>query len=233
MKFDTETIYREIGNKVPGIYELRIYCTDFFNTRLSAYFDRDEPETVIEQMIHRHYPINCNVNFYLTVNPVNEYCRSREQFNDIRRVKVITSESDIARLNWLALDLDTIHPAGTSATSDEVAKAEEQTKTLLDHMRKEGFDNPEIVFSGNGYHLKYRIDYPNDTEHRIKISGIIDSLHARFPLINQAAKNSSFIMKLPGTLAMRGKDTAERPHRMSYIIRDPGPIGTEVAYHDE
>ncbi len=231
MRFDKEMIYREIRNKVPGIYELRILSTDFFNTKLSAYFDRDEPDAVIDQMLNWRYPPNCNVNLYLTSNPVKEYCRSREQFNNLRKAKVMTTDDDIESLTWLALDVDPIHPAGTSATDDEVAEAKKQAMAVYKHMAAEGFTNPEIVFSGNGYHLKYRIDYPNDTEHRIKLAGVIDSLHARFPLIDQAAKNPSRILKLPGTLAMKGRDTEERPHRMSYIIRDPGPIGTEASEH--
>lgn len=229
MKFNKEMIYREIRNKVPGIYELRILSTDFYNTKLSAYFDSSDPEKVIRQMFSWHYPANCCVNFYLTTNPVKDYCRSREQFNNLRKAKVMTTDDDIERLTWLALDVDPIHPAGTSATDNEVKEAEEQAKTVLEHMKNEGFENPEIVFSGNGFHLKYKIDYPNDAEHRIKLAGVIDSLHVRFPLIDQAAKNPSRILKLPGTLAMKGRDTEERPHRMSYIIRDPGPIGTEAS----
>lgn len=173
MKFNKEMIYREIRNKVPGIYELRILSTDFYNTKLSAYFDSSDPEKVIRQMFSWHYPANCCVNFYLTTNPVKDYCRSREQFNNLRKAKVMTTDDDIERLTWLALDVDPIHPAGTSATDNEVKEAEEQAKTVLEHMKNEGFENPEIVFSGNGFHLKYKIDYPNDAEHRIKLACLL------------------------------------------------------------
>ena len=236
--FDENEIRREIRNKAPGIYELRILMTDFYNTKLSAYFDRDDPDTVINQMLHWRYPENCCINWYLTSNPAKYYCVAREQFNDLRKCRVMTQDDDIDHLSWLAFDIDAEHPAGTSATDNEKAAAKEQAQALYSFMNGSGFHNPEIVDSGNGYHLKYRIDLPNDKENRAYIESIFDLLHKQFPSIDQSIKNPSRILKLPGTMAMKGRNFTEsmaeewtakkgrlfeaRPYRPAYIIRDPG-----------
>ena len=236
--FNESEIRREIRNKVPGIYELRIIMTDFYNTKLSAYFDRDDPDTVIDQMLHWRYPENCCINWYLTSNPVKNYCVAREQFNDLRKTRVMTQDDDIEKLSWLALDIDAEHPAGTSATDKEKEAAHEQALQLYRFMDEIGFQWPEIVDSGNGYHLKYGIDLPNDNKNRDFIGSVFDMLHKRFPAIDTSVKNPSRILKLPGTLAMKGRNFTEeqaaeltakkgrlfeaRPYRPAYIIRDPG-----------
>lgn len=239
--FDENEIRREIRNKTPGFYELRILMTDFYNTKLSAYFDRDEPDAVINQMLHWKYPKNCCINWYLTSNPVKDYCVSREQFNDIRKTRVMTQDDDIEKLTWLALDIDAAHPAGTSATDTEKEAAHKQAQELYKFMNDSGFHNPEIVDSGNGYHLKYRIDLSNNDENRDFIGAVFDMLHARFPSIDASVKNPSRILKLPGTYAMKGRNFTEsmaaewsakkgrpfeaRPYRPSFIICDPGTEG--------
>lgn len=222
IRFNEEEIRREIQNKPSGVYELRILMTDFYNTKLSAYFDKESPDEVIEQMMRWRYPARCCINWYLTINPVKEYCRSREQFNDLRKCRVMTTDDDVERLAWLALDVDAKHPAGTSATDAEKAAALEQAREVYKYMDGCGFHRPEIVDSGNGYHLKYPVDLPNDDESRKFIASVVDALHERFPFIDKSVKNPSRILKLPGTLAMKGRNTEERPFRFSRIIQDAG-----------
>ena len=222
IRFNEEEIRREIRNKPSGIYELRILMTDFYSTKLSAYFDKESPDAVIEQMKRWRYPAKCCINWYLTCNPVKEYCRSREQFNDLRKCRIMTQDDDIERIVQLALDVDAEHPAGTSATDEEKAAALEQARNVYKYMNGCGFHSPEIVDSGNGYHLKYRVDLPNDDESRAFIARVVDALHERFPFIDKSVKNPSRILKLPGTIAMKGRNTEERPFRVSCIIQDAG-----------
>ncbi len=223
ISFNEDEIRREIRNKPPGIYELRILMTDLYSTKLSAYFEKDDPDAVIKQMLKWRYPENCCINWYLTVNPVKEYCQAREQFNCLRKCRVMTQDDDVDRLVWLPLDIDADHPAGTSATDAEKAEAREQAKQVYAYMNDCGFHFPEIVDSGNGYHLKYRVDLPNDEENRVFLESVINALHERFSFIDLSVKNPSRILKLPGTIAMKGRNTPDRPYRQSYIIKDPCP----------
>ena len=229
VKFDEGQIRREIKSKRPGIYELRILMTDFYKTVLSAYFDRDNPDQVIRQMLNWRYPADCCINFYLTVNPVKHYCFSREQYDSIRKCRIMSQDDDIERLTWLALDIDPDHPAGTSASNAEKAIAWDQAQEVQRYMDECGFEVPEVVDSGNGFHLKYRIDFPNDDNGRTIVSNLVDSLREQFPMIDPVVKNPARILKLPGTIAMKGRNTEERPFRPSYIIQDAGEVQEDNA----
>lgn len=228
LQFDEREIRREISAKVPGIYELRIICTDFYNTKLSAYFHSVCPDAVITQMMGWNYPANCCVNFFLTSNPVREYCEAREQFGNIRKTRVMSMDEDIARLTWLPIDIDSPHPTGVSANDAEKQEAHRVAVQVLEHMRSMGWeDAPEIVDSGNGYHIKYRIDFPNDDEGRGILAAVVDELHEQFGLIDTAVKNPARILKLPGTMAMKGRSTEDRPHRMARIISDAEGVSAD------
>jgi hypothetical protein len=147
-----------------------------------------------------------------------EYCKSREQYGQLMRTKVTTQDDDIKRLTWLPFDIDPERPAGVSATDEEKHTAYIQAADLIQHLSLLGWEAPEEVDSGNGYHVKYRLDLPNDSEGREIIANAIDNLKKRFPLIDETAKNPSRILKLPGTIAMKGRNTEDRPHRLSVIM---------------
>ena len=222
IQFDEAQIRREISEKRPGIYEIRILCTDFYSTKLSGYFHSADPEKMIQQIQNWRYPENCCVNFYMTSNPVKEFCEAREQFNDLRKTRIMTQDSDIDRLTWFVLDIDPEHPAGTSATDSEKEAARIQAGEAYSYMETIGFTDPEIVDSGNGFHLKYAIDLDNTAENQKSLESMISDLHKRFPLIDRAVTNPARILKLPGTLAMKGRHTKERPFRMAKIIQSAG-----------
>lgn len=220
IRFDAEQIRREIAAKVPGIYEIRILMTDFYNTKLSAYFHTDDPDPVLNQMMNWRYPQDCTVNFYMTINPCKEYCEAREQFNSLRKSRVMTQEEDIERLTWFAIDVDPEHPAGTSATNEEKESARLQAEQVLRFMKNLGFGKPEIVDSGNGYHLKYRIDLENTQENRDYLKMLNESLHKQFPMVDQSIKDANRILKIPGTVAMKGRSTEKRPYRDAVILQE-------------
>lgn len=224
IEFDEGQIRREVEQKVPGIYELRILCGDNWRTKMSAYFHTDDPDDVIDQVLRHRYPANCCVNFFLTSNPCKSYCEAREQFGYLRKSRVMTQDDDIERLTWLVLDIDSKHPTGVSATDEEKEAARTQAEDAIMFLTNAGFDSPEIVDSGNGYHIKYRIDLPNDDEGQGRLSNVADAISERFPLCDAAVKNPSRILKLPGTKAMKGRSTEGRPHRMARILSTASPM---------
>ena len=228
IKIDMVQVLKEITARTAGIYEIRILMNDPYSTKLSAYFHSSEPESVLNQMMNWNYPRGYNVNFFMTVNPVKAYCEAREQFNRLMRSRVMTQDEDIERLEWLPIDIDSRHPAGTSATDDEKAAALDQAFEVFEFMRKGGFDNPEIGGSGKGYHLKYRLSdsLPNDADGRKLISDMLDYLHNEVsPMVDTATKNPARIMKLSGTMAMKGRSTEDRPFRMARILWNAGEEG--------
>jgi hypothetical protein len=76
--------------------------------------------------------------------------------------------------------------------------------------------------SGNGYHLIYNIDLPNDKESADLVKAVLNALASKFD--NEFAKvdttvfNAARIVKAYGTLAAKGDSTPERPHRIAEVV---------------
>ena len=163
-----------------------------------------------------------NTNIYITLNAVNEACYSRIQHEKFRLCSQTTQDHEIDRYEWFFVDFDPIRPAGISSTDAELEaskKVMEKAKNYLDGL---GFEAPVVALSGNGYHLLYKIDAPNNAENISIIDRALKVLNNLFEdeqvKIDTVNYNPSRICKLHGTLAQKGSNTEERPFRMSKII---------------
>jgi hypothetical protein len=137
-----------------------------------------------------------------------------------------TSDSNILRYRWLLIDSDPVRVAGISSTDQQHALALSHSRMIRDALRAEGWPEPIVGDSGNGAHLLYRIDLPNEEETSRKGTGllarVLAGLAQRFDTdaikVDQTVFNPSRICKLYGTLACKGDDTEERPHRVSRLL---------------
>lgn len=158
---------------------------------------------------------------YFTLNPVNP--------NVLTRKKAATSDVDIAARRWLPLDFDPIRPAGLSSTDSEHQAALDRAKQVAAWL-KDTFGYPEPVFadSGNGAHLLYRIDLPNDEQSNELIKQCLHAIAVKASdhvvSVDKSVHNASRIWKLYGTLAAKGDSTPERPHRVSKILSAPHQV---------
>lgn len=164
-------------------------------------------------------------NVYITLGRVKDECFSRAQSERFLQSPQTTSDNEIISYRWLFVDLDPVRPAGISSSDEELRAAEQLSEDVLGYMDVMGFPKPVTAISGNGYHLLYRIDIPNDKEGRALIERCLKSLADRFNTdkvkIDTTNANPSRICKLHGTLAQKGANTRERPHRMSKILSIP------------
>ncbi len=218
MDINITEVKKEFSEKIPGIYEIRILISDNYSTALSAYVDYTNLDSVLQQIVTWKVKPGVNYNIYATVNPCKDYCKSREQYGKLCRTRITTQDDDIERITWLPIDIDPERPKGVSATDEEKRTAYLQAADLIQYLSMQGWDSPEEVDSGNGYHVKYRVDLPNDEEGRDIIDSALKKLHQLFPLVDTTAKNPSRVLKLPGTIAMKGRNTEDRPHRLSVIM---------------
>ena len=69
---------------------------------------------------------------------------------------------NIIQRRWLLIDCDPVRPANISASDDEKAAAKELVLEVRIHLSDCGWPDPVIADSGNGYHLLYRIELPNN-----------------------------------------------------------------------
>lgn len=168
---------------------------------------------------------------YVTMNPVKPDCAARA-YNRVQiRARTTTSDTDILRRTRLVVDIDSIRPTGVSATDEEHGHGLAMADTVAEWLVSQGWPEPMKCDSGNGAHLLYCIDLPNDAEATALVSNVLKALSTLFTnevvSVDTACSNASRIIKLPGTMACKGDAIPNRPHRMSRIL-DEGHRGVLV-----
>lgn len=169
-----------------------------------------------------------NRNIYISLNEMNPACYSREQHDKFLQVSQATADSEILRYLWFFVDLDPVRLSGVSSTDSELECAKKQAEIVYGYLSDLGFSEPVRALSGNGYHLLYRIDLENTAENRSLVDRCLKALSEQFDSdkvkIDTTNFNPSRICKLHGTLAQKGANTPDRPHRMSKILSCPKEI---------
>ncbi|OPY37368.1 MAG: hypothetical protein A4E35_01283 [Methanoregula sp. PtaU1.Bin051] len=165
---------------------------------------------------------------YVTLNEVNPALLSRRA-NRIKlrlsRKDATTSDADIVRRRWLPIDIDPVRPSGVSSTDSEHGFALAKADAIAAWLASLGFPEPVRADSGNGAHLLYRIDLPNDEAATALTKGCLAALDTLFSdgqvTVDAANFNAGRIWKLYGTVSRKGDSTPERPHRRSRILSAP------------
>ena len=192
----------------------------------SGYFDDHERMAVV---IKRASDGGAEAVYY-TLNPCHEALLARRQPNVLHDdVKESTSDGEITCRRWLFIDFDPKRPKGVSSSKEEKLAARQLMRTVVEALGKEGWPSPVIALSGNGYHVLYRVDEPNDraTTELFKacLRAIAEKFNSDAVEIDQKVFNASRITKAYGSLAAKGANTDERPHRYSKILAVPKPVG--------
>jgi hypothetical protein len=163
---------------------------------------------------------------YITLNPVKAGVEARCHNRLMRSPKHATGDSDIARRRNLLLDFDPRRPSGISATDAEHDAAIYRAKAAAKWLRDEcGWPNPALIDSGNGAHLVFRIDLPNNDASKVLLKAALAGVGLHFTDaaidVDNSVFNAARIVKVPGTLAIKGDDIPGRPHRRSRVLYAP------------
>ncbi len=152
---------------------------------------------------------------YYSVNPVE---------TGSERAKKTT----VSFRRWFPVDVDTVKPKDAGSTEEEKIKAASVAGAILDHLLSIGWPAPLLIDSGNGWHLLYRIDLPADPFNKEVIKRCVYALGEKFStaevVIDRVTHDAARVFKLPGTMARKGPDTPERPHRMCRLVYEPDRI---------
>lgn len=200
------------------LFEIRVVYDD--KRTMSGYFrDADTLMTAIDRDIRDFN--GCN--FYMTVNALNDSCYARDQHDKfLLKTKATTSDKDVEGYDWLFIDLDPVRPTGTSSTDEQLKLAKDAGNRVYFFMKQLGFSKPLMAYSGNGVHLMYKIFLDNTAENRQLIEKALKTLDMMFSTdkvqVDVKNSNQSRVAKLYGTLAQKGYDSPEYPHRMSYLV---------------
>jgi hypothetical protein len=168
---------------------------------------------------------------YITLNEVNPALLARRA-NRIKmhlsRSDATTSDADITRRHWFPIDIDPVRPGGVSSTDMEHDRALGKAGEIEVWLTALGFPRAVRSDSGNGAHLLYRIDLPNDESSKNLVQQCLVTLDLLFSdlqvSVDTANYNAGRIWKLYGTMARKGDHTTERPHRRSRVLSVPDPL---------
>ena len=161
---------------------------------------------------------------YYVLNRINPALLGRAYNRLKERADHTTADHNIVGRRWLPVDLDPVRPAGISASDGEHATAVQRARTIADDMATE-WERPIISDSGNGAHLLYRIDLPNDREALNFVTSALTELDRRYSddlvKVDLTSANAARIWKAYGTVARKGDSIPGRPHRLSRILEVP------------
>jgi hypothetical protein len=206
---------------------------------LSGYFDDPERLAIEAARILKAQGV------YMTLNPPNPAVLAR----CANRVRVAgagaaTSDNDIIVRRWLPIDADPIRPAEISASEAEHEAALDAARRIRRALAELGWPEPLFADSGNGGHLLYRIDLPaTDLTHRagavsaglgrpVSSGGVVERVLAALAAsfddervrVDLKVFNPARIWKLYGTVARKGDDTPDRPHRLARLLEGPEEV---------
>jgi putative DNA primase/helicase len=159
---------------------------------------------------------------YLTLNPLKPelIVRAPNEIIFCKKGQAATDD-DVLRRIWLLIDFDPVRTAGTSATDAEHDAATARARDCREYLLSLGWPAGIAADSGNGGHLLYVIDLPNDTTSRDLIRRVLGALALQFSdnaiVVDETTFNAGRICRLYGTLNAKGEADADRPHRIARL----------------
>jgi len=166
---------------------------------------------------------------YYTLNSCNPALLARRTKNDLHeRADSTTTDGEIVKRSWLPVDCDPRRPKGISSTREELMAAKGTLEVVRLWLSDQGWPDPVVGRSGNGYHGQYCVDEPNDKETAQLFADCLAVLSKQFSTdkvdIDRKMFNASRIIKAYGSLARKGDSTPDRPHRYSKLYPLNAPV---------
>lgn len=160
---------------------------------------------------------------YQVLNVLSENYLAGKQINRlIPYSKSTAKDADIQQIALIMTDFDPVRPSKTSSTDEEKALAYQRLLYFLSDMKQEGLMPYFITDSGNGYNAYFYVDLPNQPENVKLLKDFNLICHYKYSddLVDfdRSVTNPARLAKLPGTWAVKGENTPERPHRQSKIL---------------
>ncbi len=220
MKIDKRAVEKFLSVIMDDVTEVRIMKVPKVGT-ISGYYN-DVSKLISD--IQRH----ASQNIYTTLNPPNPALLARSANKLTQRPEKTTNDNEIAHRHWFLVDVDPVRPSGIAASEEEKEQALELCREIWKFLKAEGWPEPVVCDSGNGFYLLYRIDLPNNDESTGLIKKTLAYLDLRFSnesaVIDSSVYNAARIIRLIGTVNRKGDHTKERPHRLSRVLKIPEKI---------
>jgi hypothetical protein len=158
-------------------------------------------------------PFDGRAQIYTTLNRVNPDLPTRLRYTlnqIVIKPKTLTTDAEIFRRDWMLVDIDPIRAPDTSSTDAEHEQALDCAEAIRRWLMGQGMPEAALVTadSGNGGHVRARLDLPNDPASATLIARILQVIADRFTTdtlaIDRTVWNASRLVKLYGTHAVKG-----------------------------
>jgi len=141
-----------------------------------------------------------------------------------RTTAPLASKANILTRRFFLIDVDNQGVKGESATEQEREDALTLTRQIWGELSAvRGWPDPVYASSGNGGHLLYRIEELVEDDGLLKnaLWSLASMFDGGYGSVDKKVHNPARIWKLYGTLARKGSNTEERPHRRAEILKAP------------
>ena len=160
-------------------------------------------------------------NVYTCFNPISP------DFAGDRLNGLAVKDADIVRRRFLLVDLDRAD-TGAPATIDELAEVIQVAGQIeRDYFFGRGLE-PITVDSGNGAHIYFPIDLPNDEASKFLCQKMLQALATKYDTptvkVDTSVFNAGRITKVPGSIARKGLEVEDpagfqdRLYRMAAFV---------------
>lgn len=181
------------------------------------------------------------------VDNLNGFLAVCEEYNSKANIYVGVNErsskegksENVPTLQIIPLDIDPIRPKGEASTDAELEITRQKMLEIKKWLKENFTCSPFISMSGNGYHILIKIppmplDNFNRAAIRANLEVFIHEIQEKFN-DEKVHIDSTFdlprVMKVPGTMSVKGENTKERPWRMCTIIElNDVPCANILAY---
>jgi P4 family phage/plasmid primase-like protien len=208
------------------VIELRISKNGAWGSNYYTNFDKLIKDVVrLEREKHPKYQ------YYITLNELNPEVRLRRSVLEWgNAAKPTTENADVIRRRFIYVDIDPERASGVSASDAGKEAARHAMERACDFLRAEGFSEPIVADSGNGYWLLWRVDLPielkkgdkeNAAFHKALIRYISANVEHSGVKFDEGVTNAARIVKLFGTTARKGDNSPKQPHRPSRLVTVP------------
>jgi KaiC/GvpD/RAD55 family RecA-like ATPase len=193
----------------------------------AGYFDHEHRDQLIEEAMRLNAE---GAAVYVVMNPLDPQLLARHANRVQSFAQATATDNNVTRRYWLLIDIDPQRPKDTSATAEQLEATTDRARKVYGYLAEQQWPRPVVAHSGNGVHLLYRIDLPNDDPSRDLIKRCLEALAGRFDdaavKIDRSVFNAARIVKLHGTIANKGDDVPAAPWRLSQLKSVPEQIET-------
>lgn len=136
-----------------------------------------------------------------------------------------TKDDEVTGITNFLIDVDPVRPVGISSTKEELDAAMKTAKAIRDYLKDRGWPMALRAYSGNGAHLIYKVNLPMCQATADLLKKCLGAIGKQFATntmkVDQIVFNPGRLVKLYGTMARKGDNIPNRPHRRAKICFIP------------